>query len=987
MTSNKKDNTRFINRILIFSIAITLVIPLNFIPQDVVAPGPPPFDPTIQEIILKVTEQDVENYITDLQNFNTRYAYTSQCNLSAQYIFDEFSNYSALSVESDYFVYNTYLVRNIVATLPGLNETDDTIYLVGGHYDSYSNDRWNNAPGADDDASGTAVALEAAKILSQYRFNSTIKFAAWTTEELGLIGSEHWAKNAALQGMNIGAYLNFDMIGYDPGNNMGLDIGYNGDSIWLSEEMISINENYSIGLDITTGSGGTRSDHASFWQWGYTAVECIESDFNTPNYHTINDTVDKLNMLFDKRVTQLGLATLAKLAGVLTPSVGVLYLDNVAYKPDATVGITLYDTDLNVDPGVIDWALVEMSSDTESGPEIVFMAETEVNSSIFTGSMDLSLGAPSLDSILQVAEGDTIYAKYNDLAPSGIRTKTAKVDGIPPVISNVQAMPDVSSAIISWTTDEPSDSTVFYGISTELGLFASDSNMVTDHSMEILGLEPSLTYYFDVQSSDHAGNLNRDDNLGEHYNFTTVLGISGTSKSGFVGYVKESDATGNYFTGPNIYVGRGAQGIYHGAAQFNKLWIPKDAIITKATVEFFGKRWHYTGSGGSWYLRMLNDTMDSDWQNHGYTKIHNAIAQDTIPPTMLDGDLQSQKWNTFLFNPSQYSALKNHLVNGTISFRLDGPTSGRYLYVWDTGNGGDSWGEDFAPKITVSYDTGSDSQGPVISNLLLYPNPNIDNGFVNITGLISDNGLGGSNITLVRYYNPILKIWVDMGPQDGLFNSPVEPFESIMGIGAWPDGDHTIWIRGLDDSGNWGDIASIIMNKKPTFDIPLSFGWNLISIPLLQSDTSVSNVFSSISGGYDAVQIYDSSDLVDPWNHNNNQKPIHFNDLDQVDHKMGIWVHITEPAGVVLQCSGTLPSTDTSIPIFPGWNLVGYPSLRRRNRTTALNNLVFGSDIDAIWTYDSQLRLWNEITELDEFEAGKGYWVHSKVPKTWTVLN
>jgi hypothetical protein len=347
MTNNQKDNIRFINRIIILSIAFTLVIPLNFIPQDVVAPGPPVFDPIIQEIILKVTEQDVEDYITDLQNFGTRYAYTNECNLSAQYIFDEFSNYSALSVENDYFVYNSYLVRNIIATLPGLNESDDTVYIVGGHYDSYSDDRWNNAPGADDDASGTAVALEAAKILSHYRFNSTIKFAAWTAEEMGLIGSQRYAKNAAKQGMNIGAYLNFDMIGYDPGNNMQLDIGYNPDSIWLSEEMISINENYTIGLDITTDSGGTASDHASFWRWGYSAVECIESNFNTPNYHTINDTVDKLNMVFDKKVTQLGLATLAKLAGVLSPGVGAVYLDNVAYKPDATVGITLYDTDLN----------------------------------------------------------------------------------------------------------------------------------------------------------------------------------------------------------------------------------------------------------------------------------------------------------------------------------------------------------------------------------------------------------------------------------------------------------------------------------------------------------------------------------------------------------------------------------------------------------------------------------------------------------------
>ncbi len=115
--------------ILSVTITLTLILQVGFlsVTWDVaLAEGSPP-EPldvdstTLQEIINKVTEQDVEKYITDLQNFGTRYVYTTQCNLSAQYIFDEFSNYSALSVESDYFWYNGYLVRNIIATLPVFN--------------------------------------------------------------------------------------------------------------------------------------------------------------------------------------------------------------------------------------------------------------------------------------------------------------------------------------------------------------------------------------------------------------------------------------------------------------------------------------------------------------------------------------------------------------------------------------------------------------------------------------------------------------------------------------------------------------------------------------------------------------------------------------------------------------------------------------------------------------------------------------------------
>lgn len=985
MIRTNGENHKFLSRILLLVIAIIMVLPIGYIPMGAKAPGPPVVNPTIQEIITKVTEQDVEKYITDLQNFGTRFVYTSKCNVSAQYIYDEFSNYSALSVESDYFVYNGYVVRNIIATLPGLNESDPTVYMVGGHYDSYSDDRWNDAPGADDDASGTAVALEAAKILSQYRFNATIKFAAWTAEEVGLVGSERWAVNAAKTGLTIGAYLNFDMIGYDPDNKMGLNIGYNTESIWISDEMVSINENYSIGLNISTAQGGGASDHASFWAWGYPAVECIEHEFNTPNYHTTNDTVDKLNMEFDKKVTQLGLATLAKLAGVLTPGVGAIYLDKVAYQPRDTVGIKLYDTDLNLNPGVAELAVVNMSSNTESTPEIVTLTETDTNTSIFVGTIELSTGIPSTDGILQVTEGDTITAEYHDSDPLGIRVATATIDGIPPIISDVAAVSGVDTATITWTTNEPSDSTLYYGISPSLFLEVHDSEMVTTHSIEITGLEPSLTYYFDVESADYANNSQRDDNGGAHYNFTTLLGVSTTSKYGYVGWVKESDPSGNYFTDPDILVGHGVQGIYHGAAQFNVSWFPKDATITNATVKFYGKRWHYTGSGGNWVLKMLDKSIDPDWQQHGYTDIHDATVEDTIPPTMQDENLLARQWNTFTYRTDQFSALKKHLENNTISYRLDGPQSGGYLFIWDTGNGIESWGIEYAPHITIVYGTIGDTEGPICSNLLLTPNPTYGVSEVTLSAMISDNTLGDSNITEARYYDPILKSWVRMDPEDGAFNSPTENLQKVINISSWPEGNYTIFVRGLDEAGNWGGIISTVLVKKETFDIPLSFGWNLISLPLNFSDNSISKVLASITGSYDSIQYYDASDGKHPWKHNQTTKPPHLNHLNHVNHTMGFWIHITEPGGVLLQCTGDQFSEDQTITLYPGWNLVGYPSSVNKTRTEALSNLDFGTDVDSIWTYDAPTQQWEEIGEPEYFMIGKGYWVHSLVKKTWFV--
>jgi hypothetical protein len=169
------------------------------------------------------------------------------------------------------------------------------------------------------------------------------------------------------------------------------------------------------------------------------------------------------------------------------------------------------------------------------------------------------------------------------------------------------------------------------------------------------------------------------------------------------------------------------------------------------------------------------------------------------------------------------------------------------------------------------------------------------------------------------------------------------------------------------------------------FYIQLYEGWNLISIPLIQLDTDLLDVLDSINGSYDAVQWYDASDTSDSWKHHHISKPLNLNDLETVDNKMGIWIHITEPGGVLFQCSGIIPIENQSISLKTGWNLVGYPSLSNRTRTLSLNNLTFDLEVDAIWTYNASNQKWEQIGEFDYFERGKGYWVHAKTDCVWDV--
>jgi hypothetical protein len=163
-------------------------------------------------------------------------------------------------------------------------------------------------------------------------------------------------------------------------------------------------------------------------------------------------------------------------------------------------------------------------------------------------------------------------------------------------------------------------------------------------------------------------------------------------------------------------------------------------------------------------------------------------------------------------------------------------------------------------------------------------------------------------------------------------------------------------------------------------------GWNLISIPFIQSDTNLDSVFSSINGAYDAVQWYNVSDNSDPWKHSHILKPSNLNDLKEINHYIGFWIHVTHPRGIIFEYQGTKPTQNQYIALHPGWNMIGYPSLTKRNSTAALNNLTFGVEVDAIWTFNAATKNWKEINEGDYFEKGRGYWVHATKECEWEVL-
>jgi hypothetical protein len=256
---------------------------------------------------------------------------------------------------------------------------------------------------------------------------------------------------------------------------------------------------------------------------------------------------------------------------------------------------------------------------------------------------------------------------------------------------------------------------------------------------------------------------------------------------------------------------------------------------------------------------------------------------------------------------------------------------------------------------------------------------------VTLTATVDDSATGGSIIGGANYTWGY-QMWMtstSMTPDDVL-DSSTEGFHSTLDTSSLGIGSYEIFVYGWDEVPNRnlvGTHATLIVIPE----IYLEEGWNLVSFPQIVSNSDLRDVLASIDGDYDAVQYYNLSDTNDPWKHFQTTKPLNSNDFYDVDNKMGFWIHVTKPGGTTITINGTIPANPQNITLYPGWNHVGYPSLTERDRTTALNNLTFDSEVDAIWTHNSTTKLWKEVGEFDKIEYGRGYWIHATTQCEWII--
>ncbi|MDZ7744072.1 MAG: M28 family peptidase [Bacteroidota bacterium] len=288
-------------------------------------------NPLITDMLPQVDGDLIQENVQHLQDYGTRNCFEPESVQAQNWIKEEFEALG-LDVELHSFsVWGEDVSDNVIATKTGITYPDEYV-VIGAHYDSYS---WSgDAPGADDNASGTSGVLEVARILSQYDFDRSIIFAAWSGEEYGLYGSGAWASQAASNGMNILGYFNMDMIGYlHQGDEIHTDMIAPSSAQDLVDFYTTTVETYLPGFEVEEGmlSGGD-SDHTSFNNNGFMGIFPFEDVQNySPYIHTDEDIV---GLSFNSK-EMARTFTQAMVASVSSRS-GILGYTGVNENPDAT---------------------------------------------------------------------------------------------------------------------------------------------------------------------------------------------------------------------------------------------------------------------------------------------------------------------------------------------------------------------------------------------------------------------------------------------------------------------------------------------------------------------------------------------------------------------------------------------------------------------------------------------------------------------------
>lgn len=335
-------------------------------------------DTEIDAMVNEISRDSIGAYISHMVSFGTRHSLSDTLSttngigaarrwVASKLLEFRSRNKANMTVELDPFVVDgsassrvpySVTMKNVVATLAGSDPSDNRVIVISGHLDSRNSDALDSisaAPGANDDASGVAVVLELARVLSTKKFPCTLIFMAVQGEEQGLLGARHMAVKMRQNDVNLIAMLNNDIVG----NSLASETGNKNDkTVRIFSEMIPAVESeegsknrgamksendspsrqlaryakdmadkYLQGFTVTLNMRPDRflrgGDHTPFLQNGFTAVRFTEFNENYTQQHQnireedgieYGDKLKFVDVNYAANVARINLATMASLA-------------------------------------------------------------------------------------------------------------------------------------------------------------------------------------------------------------------------------------------------------------------------------------------------------------------------------------------------------------------------------------------------------------------------------------------------------------------------------------------------------------------------------------------------------------------------------------------------------------------------------------------------------------------------------------------------
>ena len=356
---------------------IKLLIVLIFALNNLFAQTSIKRDAEIEQMVKEISPDSLRSYITSLVAFGTRNTLSTQTNnqrgigAARNWVLNKFNLFALQSngrltafidtttLQPDKRrIDTTILLGNVVATLKGTDPNDKRIFIISGHLDNIRTnvlDRINDAPGANDDGSGTAAVLECARIMSKHNFPATIIFVAVSGEEQGLLGAYFMANKARKENWSIEAVLNNDIMGSNNSNETNiinntkvrvfseglpayeldknakairqLGLENDGRSRQLARYVKETGERYVDNIEVILVYRNDRflrgGDHTAYVENGFAAVRITEMNENYTHQHQdvrkengiqYGDLPEFVDYEYLRKNTALNLSNLANLA-------------------------------------------------------------------------------------------------------------------------------------------------------------------------------------------------------------------------------------------------------------------------------------------------------------------------------------------------------------------------------------------------------------------------------------------------------------------------------------------------------------------------------------------------------------------------------------------------------------------------------------------------------------------------------------------------